>query len=96
MSVEDFITIEKKWLATTKNPRFKRYYTQLIYQPMLEVMNYLRQHDFKVYIVSGGGQEFIRAYWRNVYGVPSENVIGTAGKTKYVYQNGEPQLIKMQ
>ncbi|TAK76511.1 MAG: haloacid dehalogenase-like hydrolase [Gammaproteobacteria bacterium] len=95
MSVEDFKTIEKKWLATTKNPRYQRYYTELIYQPMLEVMEYLRQNQFKVYIVSGGGQDFIRTYSEEIYHVPIENVIGTTEKTKYVYQSKQPQLIKV-
>lgn len=94
MSVEEFKAIESKWLETTKDRRFKRYYTDLIYQPMLEAMNYLRDNNFTIYIVSGGGQDFIRAYAAKVYAVPSERVIGTTAKTKYVNQNNKVELIK--
>ncbi|MBI5448144.1 MAG: haloacid dehalogenase-like hydrolase [Gammaproteobacteria bacterium] len=95
MSVEQFEEVAKKWLATAKDKRFKQHYTSLVYQPMLEVMDYLRKNKFKVFIVSGGGQEFVRAYAEKTYDVPPENVIGTVLKTHYVYQKGEPQLINM-
>jgi phosphoserine phosphatase len=95
MSVEAFNELIKKWIATAQNPQFKRPYTDLIYQPMLEVMNYLRQNQFKVYIVSGGGQEFMRAFAGKTYGVPSEQIIGSAMKTKYENKNGKPTLIKL-
>jgi len=94
MSVQQFLDTEKEWLATTKNTHFDRIYTDLIYQPMLEVINYLRNNHFTVYIVSGGGQEFIRAYSDKTYSIPSEHVIGSAGKTKYVYRDNHPELIK--
>lgn len=94
MSVAAFQTLAKQWLATAINPRFKHHYTELVYQPMLEVMNYLRQHNFKIYIVSGGGQDFMRAFAQPVYGVGPENVIGTTEKTQYVYNNNQPELIK--
>lgn len=83
MTVEEFTTIEKQWLETAKNPRFKRVYTKLVYQPMIEMIQYLQKNHFKVYIVSGGGQEFMRTFSQKIYGIPPEQVIGTAGKTKF-------------
>lgn len=93
--IEDYQKIVKTWLATAENPHFHHLYTDLIYQPMLEVMNYLRANHFRVYIVSGGGQDFIRAYSLKTYNVPVEQVIGTMTKTKYVYRNGKAALIKI-
>jgi phosphoglycolate phosphatase-like HAD superfamily hydrolase len=96
MTVEAFQKIVTDWLARAKNPRFGRRYTELVYQPMIELMAYLRENGFKTYIVTGGGQEFVRAFAEKVYGVPPEQVIGTAGKTKYEYDaNGKPMLIKL-
>ncbi len=95
MSIDSFHQSVAQWLKTALHPRFKKLYTDLIYQPMLEVMQLLRTHGFKVYIVSGGGQEFIRAYGDKVYGTPPEQVIGTAGKIKYAYQDGKPALLKL-
>lgn len=96
MSVEAFQGIMQEWLAKAKHPRFKRPYTELIYQPMLEVMKYLRENGFKTYIVTGGGQEFVRVFAGAVYGVPPEQVIGSAVKTKYEYdKTGKPELIKV-
>jgi phosphoserine phosphatase len=94
MTVDAFQDTVKNWLTSAKNPHFNRPYTQLIYQPMLELMDYLRTNNFKVYIVSGGGQEFIRAFAEQTYKIPPEQVIGSAVKTKYTYQNGKPVLIK--
>lgn len=95
MGVEAFRGIVKDWLAKAKHPRFLRPYTELVYQPMLEVMKYLRENGFKTYIVTGGGQEFVRAFAETVYDVPPEQVIGSAGRTKYGYdKTGRPQLIK--
>ena len=95
MSVEDFTTDAKEWLATAKHPRWKRPYTDLAYQPMLEVLQYLRANGYKTYIVTGGGQDFVRVYAERLYGVPPEQVVGTAGATKYVYKpNNQPVLIK--
>ena len=84
MTVEQFAAEAKDWLATAKHPRFKRPYTELVYQPMLEVMRYLRANGYKTYIVTGGGQDFVRVYAEQVYGMPPEQVIGTAGGTKYL------------
>jgi phosphoglycolate phosphatase-like HAD superfamily hydrolase len=96
MSVEDFKTEAKKWLDTTKDPRWKRPYTDLTYLPMQEVMKYLRANGYKTYIVTGGGQDFVRVYAEEVYGVSPEQVVGSAGGTKYGYdKNGKPFLTKL-
>ena len=95
MSVEEFNAEAKKWLTTAKDPRWKRPYTDLIYQPMLEVMQFLRGNGFKTYIVTGGGQDFVRVYSERVYGIPPEQVVGTAAGTKFGYnKDGEPFLTK--
>jgi phosphoglycolate phosphatase-like HAD superfamily hydrolase len=96
MTVEEFQAIVKKWLATAEHPRFHRRYTDLVYQPMLELMAYLRSNGFKTYIVTGGGQDFVRVFSDQVYGVPPEQVVGSAGKTKYEYGSaGQPMLVKV-
>ncbi len=96
MTTDDFMALAKDWLASAKHPRFKRKYTELVYQPMLELMAYLRDSGFKTYIVNGGGQEFVRAFSTRVYGVPVEQVIGTAGKVKYeIGPDGKPLLVKL-
>lgn len=94
MSTEAFLGLVKDWLATAKAPRFDRPYTDLVYQPMLEVMEYLRGNGFRTYIVSGGGQEFIRVYSEKVYGVPPEQVVGSSIATTYVNTNGKPVLMR--
>jgi phosphoglycolate phosphatase-like HAD superfamily hydrolase len=95
ISVDDFEAEVKKWLASAKDGRWKRPYTDLIYQPMLEVMQYLRGNGFKTYIVTGGGQDFVRVYSERVYGIPPEQVVGSAEGTKYGYQkDGTPFLTK--
>ena len=95
MTVEDFSAEVKKWLATARHPRWGRPYTELIYQPMLEVFAYLRANGYKTYIVTGGGQDFVRAYAEQTYGIPPEQVVGTAGGTKYGYDKaGRPVLTK--
>ena len=96
MTVEAFAGIGKEWAAGAKHPRFRRPYPELIYQPMLEVMKYLRVNGYRTYIVTGGGQEFVRAFAEATYGVPPEQVIGSAGQTKYGYgKDGKPTLIKL-
>jgi phosphoserine phosphatase len=95
MTTEAFLKIVQAWLAQARHPRFQRPYTELVYQPMLEVMQYLRNNGFKTYIVTGGGQEFVRAYGERVYGVPPEQVVGTSVATKYEYQNGQPVLMRL-
>jgi hypothetical protein len=94
MSTEDFKALAKQWLATAKAPRFDRLYTDLVYQPMLEVMKYLRANGFRVYIVTGGGQEFVRAYSEQVYGVPPEQVVGSSIVTKYEILDDKPVLMR--
>jgi phosphoglycolate phosphatase-like HAD superfamily hydrolase len=96
MSAEDFSAEVKKWTAAARDPRWKRPYTELTYQPMQEVMKYLRANGYKTYIVTGGGQDFVRTYAEQVYGVPPEQVVGTAGATKYGYdKSGKPLLTKV-
>ena len=95
MSVDEFYAEVKKWIATARDPRWQRPYTELIYQPMLEVLQYLRANGYKTYIVTGGGQDFVRVYSERVYGIPPEQVVGTAGGTKYGYgKDGKPFLTK--
>jgi phosphoserine phosphatase len=95
MSVEEFNAEAKAWLEKAKHPRWDRPYTELIYQPMLEVLQYLRNSAYRTYIVTGGGQEFVRVYAEKVYGIPPEQVVGTAGETKYGYgKDGKPFLTK--
>jgi phosphoglycolate phosphatase-like HAD superfamily hydrolase len=95
MSVDQFQAEVKAWLATARHLRYKRPYTELTYQPMLEVMKFLRGNGYKTYIVTGGGQDFVRVYANQVYGIPPEQVVGTAGGTKYGYdKDGRPFLTK--
>jgi haloacid dehalogenase-like hydrolase len=95
MPVEVFEAEAKKWLETAKHQRWERLYTDLTYQPMLEVLQYLRANGYKTYIVTGGGQDFVRVYSERVYGIPPEQVVGTAGGTKYGYdKDGKPFLTK--
>jgi len=95
MSVEEFNAEVKKWLEKARDPRWKRPYTELTYLPMQEVLKYLRVNGYKTYIVTGGGQDFVRVYSEQAYGIPPEQVIGTAGGTKYGYsKDGKPFLTK--
>ena len=95
MSVEVFQAEAKKWIAEAKHPRWKKPYTELTYLPMQEVLKYLRANGYKTYIVTGGGQDFVRVYAEATYGVPPEQVVGTAGGTSYGYaKDGKPFLTK--
>ncbi len=95
MSVDEFRAEAQKWLATAKDPRWKRPYTDLTYLPMQELLKYLRANGYKTYIVTGGGQDFVRVYSEQTYGIPPEQVVGTAGGTKYGYdKSGKPFLTK--
>lgn len=94
MTEEVFADVVGKWLAATKHPRFNRPYTELVYKPMLELMEYLRVNGFKTYIVTGSGQEFVRVYSQKVYGVPVEQVIGSSVVTTYEISNGKPVLMR--
>jgi hypothetical protein len=92
LTVEEFQAVVKTWAATAKHPKFQRPYTELVYAPMLEAMKYLRSNGYRTYIVTGGGQEFVRAFAESVYGVPPEQVIGTMLKVGYSVRNGVPTL----
>jgi phosphoglycolate phosphatase-like HAD superfamily hydrolase len=95
MTVDEFKAEAKTWLETARHPRWNRPYTELTYQPMIEVLRYLRDNAYKTYIVTGGGQDFVRVYAERVYGIPPEQVVGTAGATKYGYgKDGKPFLTK--
>jgi phosphoserine phosphatase len=95
MSVDDFQAEASKWIETARHPRWNKLYTELVYQPMLEILRYLRDNAYRIYIVTGGGQDFVRVYAEKVYGIPPEQVVGTAGGTKYGYEaDGRPFLTK--
>jgi 2'-5' RNA ligase len=94
-TTDEFEVIVKDWLATAKHPRFKRPYTELVYQPMLELLAYLRTNGFKTYIVSGGGIEFMRPWVEKVYGIPPEHVVGSSIKVKYELRDGKPVLVRL-
>ena len=95
MTTQEFETIVKQWVATAKHPVTKRAYTEMVYQPMLELLAYLREHDFKTFIVSGGGIEFMRPWTEKVYGIPPEQVVGSSIKTQYEMRDGKPVLVRL-
>lgn len=95
MTTADFDRTVQQWLATAKHPRFKVLYTDLVYQPMIELLDYLRANGFKTFIVSGGGVEFMRGFAGTTYGIPPEQVIGSLGVTQYGTWDETPVLIKM-
>jgi phosphoglycolate phosphatase-like HAD superfamily hydrolase len=95
MTTAEFESVVTAWLAKAEHPRFKRRYTELAYQPMLELLEYLRANGFKTYIVSGGGVEFMRPMTESVYGIPPEQVVGSSIKTKYEIQDGKPVLMRL-
>jgi len=95
MTTDAFAQVVQDWLATAKAPRFKRAYTDLVYQPMLELLAYLRANGFKTYIVSGGGIEFMRPWTEKVYGIPPEQVVGSSIKTTYEVRDGKPVLVRL-
>jgi phosphoglycolate phosphatase-like HAD superfamily hydrolase len=94
MTTTDFDKTVRAWLGTAKHPRFKVLYTDLIYQPMLELLGYLRANGFKTFIVSGGGVEFMRDFADKTYGIPPEQVIGSSGVTQYQMWDASPVLVK--
>jgi hypothetical protein len=94
-TTEEFEKIVKDWIATAKHPTTKRPYTELVYQPMLEVLAYLRANGFKTFIVSGGGIEFMRPWSEKIYGVPPERVIGSSIKVKFEMRDGKPVLVRL-
>ena len=95
MTTEEFEKIVTDWTATAKHPKTKRLYTEMVYQPMLELLAYLRANGFKTYIVSGGGIEFMRPWAYKVYGIPPEQIVGSSGKLKFELRNGKPVLLKL-
>jgi len=95
MITTEFEQTVKDWLAASKHPRFKRPFTDLVFQPMLEVLAYLRANGFKSFIVSGGGIEFMRPWTEHVYGIPPEQVVGSSIKTKFEIRNGQPVLVRL-
>ncbi|HJR77303.1 MAG TPA: HAD family hydrolase [Nitrospiraceae bacterium] len=95
MTTDEFKATIDDWLATAKHSRFKRAYTEVIYQPMMELLAYLRANGFKTFIVSGGGVEFMRAWAEKIYGIPPEQVVGSMGKEKFELRNGMPVLVKL-
>jgi hypothetical protein len=95
MTTAEFEQIVKDWIATAKHPKFKRPYTECVYQPMVELLAYLRANGFKTFIVSGGGIEFMRPWTEKVYGIPPEQVVGSSIKTKYEWRDGKPVLMRL-
>jgi hypothetical protein len=95
MTTEEFARIVTEWLSTARHPRFNRAYTDLVYQPMLELLAYLRASGFKTFIVSGGGIEFMRPWSEQIYGVPPEQVVGSSIKTKFEMRDGQPELFRL-
>jgi len=95
MTTVEFERIVKAWMATARHPKKGKLYTELVYQPMLELLDYLRANGFKTFIVSGGGIEFMRPWAEQVYGIPPEQVIGSSVKTKFEMRDGEPVLMRL-
>ena len=95
MTTDEFAQTVKDWLAQAKHPRFKRGYSELVFQPMLEMLAYLRANGFKTFIVSGGGVDFMRVFTERVYGIPPEQVVGSVGETRLEMRDGTPVLLKL-
>jgi haloacid dehalogenase-like hydrolase len=95
MTTDEFEAQVRAWITTARAPRFKRPYTDLAYQPMLELLRYLREHGFKTFIVSGGGAEFMRPWTQQVYGIPPEQVVGSQGGLRFEMRDGKPVLVKL-
>lgn len=94
-TTDEFETLVKEWIDTARHPTKKRAYTDLVFQPMLELVKYLQANDFKTFIVSGGGIEFMRPWVEQVYGIPKGQVIGSSIKTRYEYNDGNPTLVRL-
>jgi phosphoglycolate phosphatase-like HAD superfamily hydrolase len=95
MTTDEFAAVVKQWIASARHPRYGRLYTQLVYRPMLELLDYLRGNGFRTFIVSGGGIEFLRVWAQGVYGIPPEQVIGSQGKVAFELRDGRPVLVKL-
>ena len=94
-TTEEFERIVKEWTATARHPKTQRLYTEMVYQPMLEVLEYLRGNGFKTFIVSGGGVDFMRPWVEQAYGIPPEQVVGSRAKLKYELRDGKPVLLRL-
>ncbi len=94
MTTDEFEQQVKGWISSARHPRFDRPYTQLVFQPMLELIEYLQQNQFKVYIVSGGGIDFMRPWVDETYGIPKERVIGSLIRTEFILEDGVPRLLR--
>lgn len=95
MTTDEFARVAAEWLATAKHPALKRPYTELVYEPMLELLAYLRANGFKTFIVSGGGVEFVRVFAEQVYGIPPEQVVGSSVATRYEPRDGKPAIVRL-
>lgn len=95
MTTEEFEAIVREWLKTARHPRFDRPYQELVFKPMLELLDYLRDNDFKTFITSGGGIEFLRVFAEEVYGIPPEQVIGSSVKTRFELRDGKPVIVRL-
>ncbi len=95
MTTTEFGQIVQEWIATARHPETGRLYTEMVYQPMLELLAYLRANDFRTYIVSGGGIEFMRPWTETVYGIPPEQVIGSSVKTEFEMKGDQPELVRL-
>jgi hypothetical protein len=95
MTTDLFESTISQWIDTAKNPAKQKLYKELVFEPMLDLVKYLQANNFKVFIVSGGGVEFIRAWAESVYGIPKDQIIGSSIKAKYDYNNGDPRIIKL-
>jgi phosphoglycolate phosphatase-like HAD superfamily hydrolase len=95
MTTEEFEKIVRDWIATAKHPATGRLYTEMVYQPMLELLAYLRANGFKTFIVSGGGIDFMRVFAEQVYGIPPEQIVGSSGKLDFELRDGKPVLMKL-
>jgi hypothetical protein len=94
-TIDEFENDVVNWINTAKHPTKNVGYDELVYQPMLELLQYLRANDFKTYVVSGGGVDFMRAFVTEIYGIPEEQIIGSRIKTKFEYNDGEPKIIRL-
>jgi len=95
LTTDEFAAVVKDWLRTARHPKTGRPYTDMVYEPMLELLDYLRANGFKTYIVTGGGVEFVRAFADSVYGIPPEQVIGSEGRLRFELREGKPTLLKL-
>jgi len=95
MTTDEFMKIVRDWITTARHPKTGRLYTEMVYQPMLELLVYLRANGFKTFIVSGGGIDFMRPWAEKVYGIPPEQVVGSSIKTKYEIRDGQPVLVRL-